>query len=451
MFHQVEWTPMNCFNDNPTTEIDVLGYATFAKELRQILLNVDPPFSITLGGRWGAGKTSMLQFLKESLEQRNRSSWNPPTRKNVCPIWFNPWQYQGESNPMVPLLHEIRLQLGTWKKASIKLNSSSEMVDVGIKALGACLDTAINFSVGRVVSTLGQTLTIEREKISERHRQNTFAEPLMAQKFQEEFENAILTVIGGKKDEKARLIIFIDDLDRCTDTTVFALLESIKLFLSSKACVFVFALDRVHVETAVARAGHYNSAEAADYVDKLFQARLHLPQPDKEKLNEFVADLLERGELHHFFSPKDILPYLPHNPRIIKNFLNSLIALKPLLPLKRGDDNQPELLDHWLRCFAPDVYELLANEGEEIRSLLAGYCYDPNPTNSLFAFFHNSLSSPLLTRERQEERLKEEDYRLLRTRVWREGAIKTFRDTFAKTYYKEESETLPLSGKNGNE
>ncbi len=429
---------MNCFNDNPTTEIDVLGYATFATELRQILLDVDPPFSVTLGGRWGAGKTSMLKFLMKSLDQSDFKPWNFTTPNNVCPIWFNPWQYQGESNPMLPLLHEIRSQLGIWKKLTTTMESGSEqMVDIGIKALGACLDTAVNFLVGRKVSTIGQTVVSEAEKIAERHRQNVFAEPLMAQKFQEEFENAIITVIGGGKSNQGRLVIFIDDLDRCADTTVFALLESIKLFLSSKACVFVFALDRVHVETAVAQAGHYNSAEAADYVDKLFQARLHLPQPEKEKLNAFVANLLKDGKLGEYFSHEQILPLLPHNPRIIKNFLNSLIALKPSLKLDSdADKNQRKLLDHWLRCFAPDVYELLDNEEEVIRPLLAEYCHAPNTANSLNAFFHSSLSSPLLTQEikMQEGRLQEKDYRLLRTRVWREGAIKTFREQFARTF-----------------
>ncbi|MBF0311454.1 MAG: hypothetical protein HQL56_18215 [Magnetococcales bacterium] len=421
---------MSVFNDEPTLEIAELGYEVFAGQVRRMLLDVGPPFSVTLGGRWGAGKTSMLMALHESLKPNNTSLGdNAP--EFVCPVWFNPWQYQGESNPMVPLLHEIRQQIGLWRRTYFTLEKTTEqMVDVGIKALGAFIDSAGLLGMGRRTA---HTLVSGLEKAADQHRRNSFAEPLMAQKFQEEFEKAIQAVIGGKSEE-ARLVIFIDDLDRCADSTVFALLESIKLFLSSKACVFVFALDRVHVETAVARAGNYSSAEAADYVDKLFQARLHLPQPDERELSRFIDCLLRKGGLEGFFSSGTILPLLPHNPRVIKNFLNSLIALRPLMGLQPGEDNQPALLVHWLRCFAPDVYELLANEGEGVKKSLVEFCLTPHTANSLFAFFHRSLSSPLLTQEEKKDPLKEEEYRLLRTRVWREGAIWNFRRAFSATF-----------------
>ncbi|MDQ7083419.1 MAG: P-loop NTPase fold protein [Sulfurovum sp.] len=49
--------------------------------------------------------------------------------------------------------------------------------------------------------------------------------------------------------EESRVILFIDDLDRCEDATIATLLKEIKQYLSTKYCIFVFGYDRQHIES----------------------------------------------------------------------------------------------------------------------------------------------------------------------------------------------------------
>lgn len=58
---------MGYLDDHWTTEIHQLGYEGFAASVRQLILEVPTPFALSISGRWGAGKTSMLRTLMRSL------------------------------------------------------------------------------------------------------------------------------------------------------------------------------------------------------------------------------------------------------------------------------------------------------------------------------------------------------------------------------------------------
>ncbi|MBF0144424.1 MAG: hypothetical protein HQL59_13335 [Magnetococcales bacterium] len=477
-------------NDQPTLEIDALGYAPFAHQALTLIREVDPPFSLTIGGRWGAGKTSILQYLKNEIDDHpevtkggtdNAGSGSSGKRKApgksvssgmVRAVWFNPWQYQGEANPMVPLLHEIRAQLSLLGGRLDLTGQAKVAFEAALGGFGHLADLAAGLILG-VRSTAGKGIVSALEGAEERRLRATFSAPVEAERFQQQFEKAIKGVVNPGDEEKskgARLVIFIDDLDRCDDRAVFALLEAIKLYLSSDFCVFVFALDRIHVERAVAAVGNYAPAEAADYVEKLFQARLHLPHPATEHLEEFLGCLLRGADFPESFAASSVLPLLPANPRSIKTFINSLTAIKPLLEvgldLGKTEVAGRVVVVHWLRVFAPDIYELLVTGGEfveeaiggladrvskgsneisgseKIKDLLVEYCRELEtadvsadlPDNALRSFFHRNLETPLLSSGPvtggPEGKAEDERYHRLRARLWKEGAIKRFRARF---------------------
>lgn len=76
-----------------------------------------------------------------------------------------------------------------------------------------------------------------------------FATPLTSQRFRDFFEKAIAEVIGSD----GRMVIFIDDLDRCEGEVAYRLLETLKLYLNARNCIYVLGLDQGHLETTIAR------------------------------------------------------------------------------------------------------------------------------------------------------------------------------------------------------
>jgi len=185
-------------------------------------------------------------------------------------------------------------------------------------------------------------------------------------------DDAIRTLLGPKKDR--RLVVFIDDLDRCTRPVAFRLLEALKIYLSIPSCVFVLGLDWRTIRQAVAaemmkteiddkeRRGDVVLLRADDYLDKLCQAVHRLPlMADAEP---FLTDLTHSTE---FEQPKEwvnqILQYnlLPANPRKIKSFVNGLIVyVGQLRKAVAGElDRDLALIVAYLKLYEDRVFRIL--------------------------------------------------------------------------------------------
>ncbi len=136
-----------------------------------------------------------------------------------------------------------------------------------------------------------------------------------------------------------RLVVFIDDLDRCEPDAVFRVLQSIKVYLSLSNCVFVLGINQQAIIEALAR--HYGartddefkkySSKASSYIEKICGNVYSLPPPPNieqvfveewiRKLPEpLLGDALEAG----LKETGEWIRCLPPNPRRLKMLSNSL-------------------------------------------------------------------------------------------------------------------------------
>ena len=206
----------------------------------------------------------------------------------------------------------------------------------------------------------------------EKWERDRLRQPLPSQLCRDLLDDAIRTLLGPKKDR--RLVVFIDDLDRCTRPVAFRLLEALKIYLSIPSCVFVLGLDWRTIRQAVAaemmkteiddkeRRGDVVLLRADDYLDKLCQAVHRLPlMADAEP---FLTDLTHSTE---FEQPKEwvnqILQYnlLPANPRKIKSFVNGLIVyVGQLRKAVAGElDRDLALIVAYLKLYEDRVFRIL--------------------------------------------------------------------------------------------
>jgi len=389
-------------NDQWTNAVDVLGREHFTKTIRDLILRVDPPFALSVNGRWGTGKTSILHALMTSLggeplhyvnsmnekeEESGESNELPDTLKltgdinekkekgELLTVWFNPWQYQHEENPLISLLHEIqehiKYEAKAWEDAKETLKSGLKAT---IYSLGDLADSAPSLLPGGGKLKFFGGITKRMEEYSTQRYKDEFQQKTDAQRFVLQFEQAIKQTVG----ENGKLVIFIDDLDRCHDEAVFKLLESIKLYLSSRNCVFIFGLDAGHVETAISRVTEYSYQESVRYVDKLFQVRLDLPEPDEKQIERFINEqwklIFSDNQKLSVNNIPLLCEHLPTNPRFIKNFLNGLIFYSELwtvLNPEKDFNPQQFLLVQLFRAFYPDAYELLKQDIKHIKNINA--------------------------------------------------------------------------------
>jgi len=463
---------MASLSDQWTNEIHLLGYEDFAAKVIGLIRATDTPFSIAINGRWGAGKTSLLRTMMQSLGGKGLSAsealfchteeWpengipqelvpNDSDNEHIKTIWFNPWQYQNETNPLIPLLHEIRKQLTPTKKVIENAKDAATVaLDAALHSFGDLFDNVVNFAMGRKLVNMGEKVTHNLQTAHSNNAQNRFSEPVDAQRFFLQFEMAVKKAINHDGEKPgARLVIFIDDLDRCSDETVFSLLEAIKLYLSSKYCVFVFGLDRAHVENAIARVGTYNQQEAARYVDKMFQVRLQLPWPKIDKLKGFIKGLLELNQQKVKEDVIDILvEILPPNPRMIKSFINGLSLYEKLTPKDDSEDDHQFLvrlaLMHAMRTIYPDCYELLHQSAATTLQVLSKFSDDNNWVcdNEMQAYLKNIFDNPIYeirppsgdSDKGENIKLESERFLQIRATSFRAEAADNFLKRFVKRF-----------------
>lgn len=226
----------NIQNDKETDDIKPLADNKYKDSIVKFMEECDTPFSLALSGKWGSGKTSMMKAIQKEVS----------TDKNTT-IWFNPWENEQHPEPIVPLLQAIMKEISTIHKIK---EQSLKMADVIIKS---ALDTFK--SIIDITTAQQHGEKYEYDNFQYIHRQdklNTMFEQAVKMVLCVKDEIKIDTVL--KPNDNSKLIIFIDDLDRCEDSTIIKLLSSIKHHLFTEHCIFIFGYDRFHIEKSISKA-----------------------------------------------------------------------------------------------------------------------------------------------------------------------------------------------------
>ena len=273
---------------------DILGQERALKTLLKTMSNIEPPGCIALYGSWGSGKSTILfNAMKRWKEQ-----------KKGPVVWFDPWKYERTKETIAALLHRIEqdVTFGKDKKKSVNISSS-------------ILDMTKTLAYFTTRSALAWLMHGESDAIIKSKSKNG-SDPRLLQgfidsisKMRSDFATIVDAAVSASGDKNQRLVIFLDDLDRCLPDTIVELIESIKLLLLGEGSattladiigdnknklapqvIFVFALDRQLVGEAV-QARYPNSSlySGENYLEKIFDISLEVPQVPLSQVRQYVT------------------------------------------------------------------------------------------------------------------------------------------------------------------
>lgn len=142
-----------------------------------------------------------------------------------------------------------------------------------------------------------------------------------------------------------RLVVLIDELDRCSPSDVVATLANVKTFLNNRSCVFVVAVDRQVLESAlesVPQAKPLRESEpyystAGAFIDKIFQHQISLPPVRPEALTSYAKRLANRqggiwnelrlkGSNSYDEALYSLVPAHVQSPRRVKVLMNNFVT-----------------------------------------------------------------------------------------------------------------------------
>jgi len=295
--------------------LDGLGFKTYAKILADAAIGTTGPFTIGVFGEWGTGKTSLMRMIESTLSNE----------EHVITIWFNAWRFEKEEHPIVPLVATIVRELQQRKEFVDHLE------DHGKSFLRALRAVAYGFSAKSKVKVPGfaeiEASFVAKEMID---RQKALSpDPLLDRSlYYEAFEN--LSTVPFPKN--SRVVVLIDDLDRCFPDQAIRLIESIKLVLSQPGFIFVMGVARRVIEGYLqhrySKKYGIKDFEGNLYLDKIVQLPFHIP-PNSGRLDEFSEVILKRIEPDARSKLSNILPLVgaasSGNPRTTIRFVNNLL------------------------------------------------------------------------------------------------------------------------------
>jgi uncharacterized protein YjbI with pentapeptide repeats len=283
----------------------VLGFDNYRDALIDIIKSSDPHFTIGIFGGWGTGKTTLMKMMRKELDKDEEIT-----------VWFNPWQYEKEIHLLIPLVQTINLELQTNHKDIVGEDTVKKITGL-LKKVGRSIKPELTVGIAKV--------GLDSEKLLEEEKEDLTS---LYFELNQELENVIEKI---QKTQKERIVIFIDDLDRCLPDKALQVLESIKGFLDMDGYVFVLGLSRDIIEKCVdAKYKKESGISGSYYLRKMIQVPFTLPDLREEETRGYVEEL--KKELKGSEVQKHIEDYIDiivggmeANPREIKRFVNNFI------------------------------------------------------------------------------------------------------------------------------
>jgi hypothetical protein len=294
---------------------DGLGFGSYASVLASAALHTRGPFTIGVFGEWGTGKTSLMRLVEGELAGRG----------NVVTVWFNAWRYEQDEHPLVPLVGTIVRELEKRNQKS-RTGKAFSALSRALKALAYGISVTPSVDVPGLA---GVEASLAFKDVADRYEQLT-KDTLVDRSL---YYGAFAELDAVRLDDDIRIVILIDDLDRCFPDKGVKLLESIKLALDQPGFIFVLAVAREVIE------GYLQHRYATEYgirefdgsrsLDKIVQLPFHIPAAS-ERMPEFCAALLEGQEPDVEQALRLLLPQaadaLGGNPRSAVRFLNNVLV-----------------------------------------------------------------------------------------------------------------------------
>lgn len=280
---------------------DFLNYSEASEIVVNVLSNPAMlPISIGVFGSWGTGKSTILNLIEQRLQTENH--------RDYILIKFDAWLYQGFDDARAALIEVVTLEIAKLVEDNETLLDKTKTITkrvnklrllamaaegtawiAGIPTFGAAYKAveAIGDGIkGKADSedskAISKIIKDGQSSLKELLSEEITSAPKEIAALKTEFADLLL---GFNK----KIVIFVDNLDRCLPKQTIQTLESLRLFLFMPNTAFVIAADEDMVRHAVKE--HFNGIDEkhiTDYLDKLIQFPVKVPKISTREVRAYL-------------------------------------------------------------------------------------------------------------------------------------------------------------------
>lgn len=262
---------MNYNADKPikTGSEDLLGRSFFSKQLAKALYECDARDGLVIGlfGKWGSGKTSVINMTMNEIKNMGEDSENEPLI-----VTFSPWNYSDKDNLTRLFFHRLITRIEGQDNQSEK------------KELGKKLKKYVNILDGlALVPVFGNALAAVLKGFA-RDWVNKLLEVPDLDKAKEDLETIL-------KESNQKIIVMIDDIDRLTNSQIRDIFHLVKQVGNLPNIVYILSMDREIVCRALKE---IHNIDGYEYLEKIIQIPFEIPQISKIKVHEYLFNQLDK-------------------------------------------------------------------------------------------------------------------------------------------------------------
>ncbi len=245
---------------------DLLNRGSFASNLANTIIKYSEEECVTLGliGKWGSGKTSLINLTLENL--------NP---EEIIIVKFNPWNYSEQNQ----IINQFFIQLGNKLKYKRKdkqlLEIAKKLEFFGYLSHPLKLyppTQPIGLILGQIFSFLGKSSSKWASIISKDLK-----------KIKLDLEKLL-----SKIDQK--ILIMIDDVDRLNNKEIKQMFQLVKSLGDFPNIIYLMAFDNEIVEHALIDEQKFSSK----YIEKIVQVSFSVPMPNKKDVEKILFAELDK-------------------------------------------------------------------------------------------------------------------------------------------------------------
>lgn len=296
------------------TEIDYLNFGYMVDMVVDIATNRElSPSTIGVYGDWGSGKSSLMKLARKKIEKKNSKTGEKiNTVKTLC-IEFNGWLFEGYEDTKTSLCGTILDALADEKRFSkevtdyarelIKKIDFNKILGKGVKygldffmtgGIGVLTDLSLSSLLSTIKANAGEVQAKDIEEILCKLKKNDKTRTEI-KNFRNEFKDLL------EKSKVENVVVFIDELDRCLPDTVLEVFEAMRLFLFVEGMSFVIGADerliQYSIKSKYKEVPGNNLDIGKEYLEKVIQYPLCIPQLTQAEVNQYLACLLLKQTL----------------------------------------------------------------------------------------------------------------------------------------------------------
>jgi hypothetical protein len=277
---QIRHAELNIPKDDPFKN-DALSRKDLEPPLTQFITQASGSFVLALDASWGSGKTTFLKMWQVKL-----------TRAGHACLYLNAWQTDFAKEPLIAIVGELTIAIEKFApsgdKGEVLKNRMKDAKKIATSLLKRLLPLGIKIGTHGLVDlepaiekALADTALSGAEDIIKNYE--------IAKSEIKEFKKALADLASLVADENpsAKVVIIIDELDRCRPTYAIELLERVKHLFDTSGVVFILGIDRSQLNHSI-RSLYGSEFDATGYLRRFIDLDYRLPEPKAGDYCDFL-------------------------------------------------------------------------------------------------------------------------------------------------------------------